>query len=70
MDIKRKKKPLVTSLALESGMDTLIFFSFLSVRLKNHVEAESYVYFLTSDKFQEKKNSKQNKQNALCVGTC
>lgn len=50
-----------------------IDFSFPFVRLKNHVEAESYVYFLTIDIFhtkkQKTKQSKQNKQNELCVGT-
>lgn len=39
-----------------------IDFSFPFVRLKNHVEAESYVYFLTIDIFQ-KKNKKKNKAN-------
>lgn len=40
-----------------------IDFSFPFVRLKNHVEAESYVYFLTIDIFHTKKNKKQNKAN-------
>lgn len=39
-----------------------IDFSFPFVRLKNHVEAESYVYFLTIDIFQKTKTKNKTKQ--------